>query len=190
MKYLLLVAVGFVSFFSQAVNYGIVGQEKVTITQGVNRVRINWAPLTGKPQKLQSVMKFVPSDNVIGDKIEFDWRGTLKSFIVAKWDAEASTYVLKGDKNGGGEEYVKFAALPLIEEIRLNHQNSKPLNIEISGYITGDKEKDFQRTQESIAKDHKERKVRNLQIREVYKGYRVRSERNRKAMEARHGGVK
>lgn len=112
MKYLLLAFVALAAFLCHA--DPIVGAENVTITQGVNRLKINWMPMSRMPNKLQSVLKFLPTDNVIGDKIELEIEGKRLSYVVEKWDAEASTYTLKMD---GSAECVTFALLPYVSEV-------------------------------------------------------------------------
>ena len=171
MKYLLLAFIALAAILSHA--NPIVGSENVTITQGVNCLKINWRPMIRMPNKLQSVLKFLPTDNVIGDKIELEIEGKRLSYVVEKWDAEASTYTLKMD---GSAECVTFASLPYVSEVYVNHQNSKQLKAELSGYISGQHLKNFQKTE-------KERS-------EYYKRMRENRERNRKAMEARRRGVK
>lgn len=170
MKYLFLALVALVSILGHAES--IVGGENVVITQGENRLKINWVPMSSKPNKLQSVLKFSPKENVIGDKIELEIEGLRLSYVVEKWDAEASTYTLKMD---GSVEYITFASLPYVVEIYVNHQNSKPLKVELSGYISGQHLKNLQKTEEERS--------------EYYRRMRERRERTRKAIEARRGGV-
>lgn len=118
---------------SQSVS--IVGYELAEIKKGVNKVDISFCSIGIFPT-LNKIIKFSPTEALVGDTITFFLDGKRCEYKIESWDEKVDDFVIVSTSDKSLSR-TSLASIPYVKSIWISHKKDVVVNVTNSGMTAG-----------------------------------------------------